>query len=160
MDSRDGTPSLGWVAPFGDPRIEACSRLPGAFRSVPRPSSPLDAKASTRCPSLARPAPAAAPPGRRVAYPCPDAGRPPRGTATGARQSARPPRDQGGPGGRLARRHHTMRKGTGAADAAPRGTARPEGRGPRRSLTADHPRRGGGPGPTRTADLTLIRRAL
>jgi hypothetical protein len=28
--------------------------------------------------------------------------------AAGTRQSARPPRDQGGPGGRLARRHHTM----------------------------------------------------
>ena len=63
MDSRAGTPSRGGVAPFGDPRIEARSRLPGAYRSVPRPSSPLDAKASTRCPSLARPAPAAAPPG-------------------------------------------------------------------------------------------------
>ena len=28
-------------------------QLPGAFRSLPRPSSPLSAKASTRCPSLA-----------------------------------------------------------------------------------------------------------
>ena len=59
MDSAADTPSLGWVAPFGDPRITACSRLPGAFRSVPRPSSPLGAKASTRCPCFPRP-PAAA----------------------------------------------------------------------------------------------------
>jgi len=43
------------VAPFGHPWIKACSRLPRAFRSVPRPSSPPSAKASTRCPSLARP---------------------------------------------------------------------------------------------------------
>jgi hypothetical protein len=44
----------GWVAPFGCPRIKACSRLPVAFRSVPRPSSPPGAKASTECPSRAR----------------------------------------------------------------------------------------------------------
>ncbi len=42
----------GRVSPFGDPRIKACSQLPMAFRSVPRPSSPLGAKASTRCPFL------------------------------------------------------------------------------------------------------------
>ena len=40
----------GWVAPFGNLRIAGCSRLPVAYRSVPRPSSPLTAKASTRCP--------------------------------------------------------------------------------------------------------------
>ncbi len=40
----------GGVAPFGYPRIKACSRLPMAFRSVPRPSSPPDAKASTERP--------------------------------------------------------------------------------------------------------------
>src|SRR6202042_692189 len=40
----------GGVAPFGYPRINACSRLPMAFRSVPRPSSPPGAKASTECP--------------------------------------------------------------------------------------------------------------
>ncbi len=43
----------GWVAPFGDPGINDRSHLPRAFRSVPRPSSPLSAKASTRCPYLA-----------------------------------------------------------------------------------------------------------
>ena len=37
----------GGVAPFGHPRIKACWRLPGAFRSHPRPSSALGAKAST-----------------------------------------------------------------------------------------------------------------
>src|SRR5262245_12431407 len=42
-----------WVAPFGDPGITDRSHLPRAFRSVPRPSSPLSAKASTRCPYLA-----------------------------------------------------------------------------------------------------------
>ena len=35
------------VAPFGDLRINACLRLPEAFRSLPRPSSTLGAKAST-----------------------------------------------------------------------------------------------------------------
>ena len=36
-----------WVAPFGNPRIDACLRLPEAYRSLPRLSSPLCAKAST-----------------------------------------------------------------------------------------------------------------
>jgi hypothetical protein len=45
----------GWVAPFGDPGISDCAHLPRAFRSVLRPSSPLSAKASTRCPSLSHP---------------------------------------------------------------------------------------------------------
>ena len=49
MYSAGDTPK-GWVAPFGYPRIKACSRLPMAFRSVPRPSSPPGAKASTECP--------------------------------------------------------------------------------------------------------------
>jgi hypothetical protein len=44
----------GGVAPFGDPGINDRSHLPRAFRSVPRPSSPLSAKASTRCPYSAR----------------------------------------------------------------------------------------------------------
>ena len=48
-----GSP-CGGVAPFGHPRIKACSRLPMAFRSVPRPSSPPDAKASTECSYRAR----------------------------------------------------------------------------------------------------------
>ncbi len=39
----------GWVFPFGDLRIKACVRLPEAYRSLPRPSSPGVAKASTNC---------------------------------------------------------------------------------------------------------------
>jgi hypothetical protein len=58
MDSAADLPSLGGVAPFGDLGLKACSRLPQAFRSVPRPSSPLGAKASTRCPCFPRPPPA------------------------------------------------------------------------------------------------------
>ena len=38
-----------WVPPFGNPRIKAYWRLPEAYRSLSRPSSPLPAKASTRC---------------------------------------------------------------------------------------------------------------
>ena len=41
----------GRVSPLGNPRINGCSPLPTAYRSVPRPSSPLNAKASTKCPS-------------------------------------------------------------------------------------------------------------
>ena len=37
----------GLVAPFGDPRVKACVRLTEAYRSLPRPSSPSCAKAST-----------------------------------------------------------------------------------------------------------------
>ena len=39
-----------WVAPFGDPRINARLPLTEAYRSLPRPSSPVYAKASTMCP--------------------------------------------------------------------------------------------------------------
>ena len=39
------------VSPFGNPRIKACLPLPGAYRSLPRPSSPADAKASIACSS-------------------------------------------------------------------------------------------------------------
>ena len=38
--------SSGRVSPFGHHRFSACTRLPDAFRSVPRPSSALDAQAS------------------------------------------------------------------------------------------------------------------
>ena len=38
---------LAWVPPFGHPRINACLRLPAAYRSLPRPSSLPGAKAST-----------------------------------------------------------------------------------------------------------------
>ena len=46
------SPLRDGVAPFGDPGINDCSHLPPAYRSVPRPSSPLSAKASTKCPYL------------------------------------------------------------------------------------------------------------
>jgi hypothetical protein len=39
--------STGRVSPFGNPRINACLQLPEAYRSLPRPSSPTCAKAST-----------------------------------------------------------------------------------------------------------------
>ena len=38
------------VAPFGNLRIKVCSQLPEAYRNVLRPSSPLNAKASTKRP--------------------------------------------------------------------------------------------------------------
>ena len=57
MYSGRDTPK-GWVSPFGHPRINDRSHLPAAFRSVPRPSSPLGAKASTRCPCFPPPPPA------------------------------------------------------------------------------------------------------
>ena len=41
----------GWVAPFGNLRIIACSQLPEAYRSLPRPSSTLHAETSTMHPS-------------------------------------------------------------------------------------------------------------
>ena len=40
---------IRWVFPFGDLRIKVYSQLPGAYRSVLRPSSPSNAKASTKC---------------------------------------------------------------------------------------------------------------
>jgi hypothetical protein len=43
--------SSGRVAPFGNLRVKTCSRFTVAYRSLPRPSSPLDAKAFTVCPS-------------------------------------------------------------------------------------------------------------
>ncbi len=41
--------SFEWVSPFGNLRINGRSPLPAAYRSVPRPSSPVHAKASTKC---------------------------------------------------------------------------------------------------------------
>ncbi len=37
------------VSPFGHPRIDACLQLPEDFRSLPRPSSPVCARASAVC---------------------------------------------------------------------------------------------------------------
>ena len=36
-----------WVSPFGNLRIKVCKQLPEVYRSLPRPSSPPSAKAST-----------------------------------------------------------------------------------------------------------------
>ena len=38
------------VSPFGNLRIKACLQLPEDYRSLPRPSSPSDAKASAMRP--------------------------------------------------------------------------------------------------------------
>ena len=40
------------VSPFGNPRIDACLRLPEAYRSLPRPSSAPIAKAFALRPFL------------------------------------------------------------------------------------------------------------
>ena len=40
---RSNTSSMYWVAPFGYLRINSCVPIPVAFRSLPRPSSPLKA---------------------------------------------------------------------------------------------------------------------
>ena len=46
--SIDGTwSSTMWVPPFGHLRINSCLQIPGAFRSLPRPSSLSEAKASS-----------------------------------------------------------------------------------------------------------------
>ena len=47
IQEKGSVASPQWVAPFGNPRINARSQLPEAYRSRPRPSSPPDAKAST-----------------------------------------------------------------------------------------------------------------
>ena len=46
-DSQSGDgPSARRVPPFGHARIASCLRIPAPFRSLPRPSSPPEAKAS------------------------------------------------------------------------------------------------------------------
>ena len=50
--SRDSAPSARWVVPFGNPRIKGHLRLPAAYRSLSRPSSPVRAKASAIRPFL------------------------------------------------------------------------------------------------------------
>src|SRR5690606_13879556 len=47
---QDQIPFARWVSPFGNLRVKACSQLTVAYRSVPRPSSPLAAKASSGMP--------------------------------------------------------------------------------------------------------------
>ena len=48
----DNRPSTCWVVPFGNLRIKGHLHLPGAYRSLSRPSSPPRAKASAMCPYL------------------------------------------------------------------------------------------------------------
>ena len=59
------------VSPFGHPRIHGCSRLPAAFRCLPRPSSPLGATGIPRAPLFARSPPglSARGPLRLLSYP-------------------------------------------------------------------------------------------
>jgi hypothetical protein len=46
IHSRDDAVLPHRVAPFGNLRVKACVQLTGAYRSLPRPSSPIGAKAS------------------------------------------------------------------------------------------------------------------
>ena len=57
----DAAPPARRVPPFGHPRIHGCSRLPAAFRGLPRPSSPLGASGIPRAPSIARSPPGSTP---------------------------------------------------------------------------------------------------
>ena len=50
---RDDGPSDRRVSPFGHLRINPCQLVPAAFRRLPRPSSPVEAKASPGCPFAA-----------------------------------------------------------------------------------------------------------
>jgi hypothetical protein len=50
MDSATDIPQAGWVVPFGNPRVKGCTLLTEAYRSLPRPSSAANAKASTMHP--------------------------------------------------------------------------------------------------------------
>ena len=50
VQQEDARGSLERVSSFGNPRIKACTRLPEAYRSVPRPSSAFGAKAFTESP--------------------------------------------------------------------------------------------------------------
>ena len=55
MLGMDDRPSACRVAPFRNPRIKGRLHLPGAYRSLPRLSSPTRAKASAMCPFLLSP---------------------------------------------------------------------------------------------------------
>lgn len=66
-------PSAGRVAPFGYPRVMGRVRLAGAFRSLPRPSSPPGARASSvrpaSLPARSRRGPSPGPPPRAALLP-------------------------------------------------------------------------------------------
>ncbi len=79
-----GASSRRRVAPFGNPRIEACVRLPAEYRCLSRPSSPARAKASPVRPSLlpragrSRGRPRLFPKPQRTSPPAPAGGTAPR----------------------------------------------------------------------------------
>ncbi len=188
-------PLAGWVAPFGDPRIHGRSPLPSAFRSVPRPSSPLGTKAFTRCPSLEL---AHAQPQARASRAQMAAGRTQRAAQ---RYCCLLPSDRC-PLKPIRKHHRCLRIGVcipmprssqterldllhghdslhdvedqmaESRSQTPwvrRATLRHNSRSPMPedmlrdlslSVVCPLPSEPGGPGPTRTADLTLIRRAL
>ena len=141
MDSDEDTRrSLrGWVAPFGDPGITDRSHLPRAFRSVPRPSSPLSAKASTKCPSLRLILPKDA-----AAHRSKTPARQPSHAKTLPR-TANPPQDipQETPRGRHPRSHHnslftlqSTEQGSGISNQSPE-PMRPPIRNPRKHTTCE-----------------------
>ena len=219
MNSVRDTALKRWVAPFGNSGINDRSHLPRTYRSVPRPSSPLDAKAFTRCPSLPHhhPTPATGPdafpgglsafgllePGlhrtrpclrpvpprniqtlRRMQSPAGAMERAPAGITTNVEHPVRPNPDNrpatwsenqnSCPTARRSHsqgKHHTMTNSIPTGQRPPKtivaGTGAKPAPGPwstssqNISWTPTHPQGGGGgPGPIRTADLTLIRGAL
>ena len=52
IQERDTQGLPEWVSPFGNLRVKGYLRLSEAYRSLSRPSSPADAKASPVCPCL------------------------------------------------------------------------------------------------------------
>jgi hypothetical protein len=174
LSIHDRIPPKGWVAPFGDLGITGRSPLPRAFRSVPRPSSPLGAKASTRCPSRARPRPAPRPRFPALSW-SPACGSPLPGQRAPAylhtHARARPIR-RARPEGRGGLSCHARFTVTTRFTMSKRLAAHTALSGARADLVCPGSSRGGsaipsisptpvgGPGPIRTADLTLIRRAL
>ncbi len=160
MDSAGDLPK-GGVSPFGYPRINDRSHLPAAFRSVPRPSSPLSAQASTERPCHApdnrrnrRRRPRAGPnrprrtPPSPSTHPAPAARKPPaRGARTTHTQSrficerTRRPvfRSRGTPGGPgFGDPAAAPRAATGTGTATPRHqeTWAPRGRGAEQRMEA------------------------
>ena len=162
MDSARDDPQRGRVSPFGDPRINGRSPLPAAYRSVPRPSSPLGAKASTRCPfaldpNRARRAQRQAPPGRPVraarASPLSTTSHVP--TGHGQRQGAAPARGKRAPERPAHGRPHPIHDDKQRRMNKPK-TERPAGRPP-----PDRPAQPpGGAERIRTDDLLRAKQAL
>src|SRR3954447_7951486 len=156
-------PLAGWVAPFGYPGITDRSHLPRAFRSVPRPSSPLSAKASTRCPYLRLiPGGTCVPPHKTAAH---------RGKNLLPASAGCSPREGGGPCHMAASHEDTSRIHSSLAARAypprshdklslhPSNNARAPGCPGSRTLRSS-PNAGGGGERDRTDDLLLAKQAL